>query len=156
VQDDPTLDEKCGTHVHISIAPTSWEKALGILGGPGPLKRLALAVLYFERCVDALMPPSRLNNRYCRSNYASFHDREVLPYPPNFPGIPNGKEDLDHARDMLEEATSALHVQFPGRTRRPAELRRKLHCCGPSRANLDSDGTSFLSPIVWVLLNSDR
>jgi hypothetical protein len=84
------------------------------------------------------MPPGRLNNRYCRSNYASFHDREVLPYPPNFPGIPDGKEELDHARDMLEEATSALHVQF-------------IMCAMPrtySAANGTASQASLLRPIA--------
>ena len=51
----------CGTHVHIS-AESSWLIA-GIT-----LKSVAKAVVYFERCVDSLMPEDRRNNRYCGSN----------------------------------------------------------------------------------------
>ncbi|ETN40266.1 uncharacterized protein HMPREF1541_04542 [Cyphellophora europaea CBS 101466] len=58
------VDEKlCGTHVHVS--PLS---AHGWFDHFEALKRVAKAVIYFERCVDSLMPLNRLKVHYCRSN----------------------------------------------------------------------------------------
>ena len=53
----------CGTHVHVSMVPGP-----KIAGTFDKVKRIAKAVVYFERCVDSLMPADRLQNRFCRSN----------------------------------------------------------------------------------------
>lgn len=74
--------EACGTHVYVSFNRR---------GGWGlkRLKSLAKAVVYFERCIDSLMPPHHLRNIHCRSNR----------YNPNF-------RDVDEMKDifrMIEE-----------------------------------------------------
>lgn len=65
LQDDFEVIESdsCGTHVHVSIAQRpGWDGALHAL------KRVAKAILYFERSIDSLMPAHRLRNKFCRSN----------------------------------------------------------------------------------------
>lgn len=56
-------DDSCGTHVHVSpFLNQSWfDQAEG-------LKRIAKAIIYFERCVDSLVPEHRRNNIFCQSN----------------------------------------------------------------------------------------
>jgi hypothetical protein len=64
----------CGTHVHVSPmvipGPSDPFRDRGFFsrGAMASLKKIAKAVVYFERCVDSLMPPHRLNCKYCRSN----------------------------------------------------------------------------------------
>ena len=52
----------CGTHLHVSV-PMGWSQ------GMMALKPVAKAAIYFEQCVDALMPSDRvINNDWCQSN----------------------------------------------------------------------------------------
>ena len=53
--------ESCGTHVHVSVFDRKRHSR-------EHFKLLAKAVVYFERCVDSLMPPCRRHNKFCRSN----------------------------------------------------------------------------------------
>ena len=53
----------CGTHIHIS--PMTEHGWFDDLEG---LKRVAQAVVYFERCIDSIMPKDRLKNGFCKSN----------------------------------------------------------------------------------------
>ena len=56
--------DSCGTHVHVSLL-----REEGWKGRFDRLKRIAKAVVYFERCIDSLMPAHRVEkNVYCRSN----------------------------------------------------------------------------------------
>ncbi|KPM39424.1 hypothetical protein AK830_g7163 [Neonectria ditissima] len=53
--------DRCGTHVHVSCKrKNGW----GLKG----LQRVAKAVVYYERCIDSLMPEHRLRNRFCKNN----------------------------------------------------------------------------------------
>lgn len=53
--------ETCGTHVHVSLPSL---RALTKMR----MRRVCKAVVYFERCIDSIMPPHRRNNKYCMSN----------------------------------------------------------------------------------------
>lgn len=58
--------ESCGTHVHVSVfGPVSGRSDVRSFGY---YRLLAKAVVYFERCVDSLMPLHRRRNKFCRSN----------------------------------------------------------------------------------------
>jgi hypothetical protein len=121
-------DDLCGTHVHISLEPTPWSEALGKPAEPaksgesgepgksrkpgefGPLKRLAIAILFWERCIDVLMPPSHLNNEYCKSNYASFYDAEVVPSVRK-QGLPGWTSELYYAYEKIDEATTVGGIE---------------------------------------------
>lgn len=51
---------QCSTHVHMSPAEGQWTL--------DQVKRIAKAVLYFERSIDSLLPPERRANIWCQSN----------------------------------------------------------------------------------------
>lgn len=53
--------EHCSTHVNISLKKGAGWKLRRV-------KHLVKAILYFERCIDSLMPAHRLQNRWCKSN----------------------------------------------------------------------------------------
>jgi Putative amidoligase enzyme len=55
-----TANPKCGTHVHISLAP-NYELR--------DIRRIAASVLYFEPAFEALVPKARRRNRYVKSNW---------------------------------------------------------------------------------------
>jgi hypothetical protein len=54
---------QCSTQVHISPAKKDWTL--------DQLKAIAKAIIYFERCVDALMPKERVDKTYYCSNHIS-------------------------------------------------------------------------------------
>lgn len=58
--------DSCGTHVHISLLDQNSQ------AGQRPafpyLKRIAQALVHFERCIDSLMHAERRQNKFCRSN----------------------------------------------------------------------------------------
>jgi hypothetical protein len=51
---------QCSTHVHISPSQGSWTLA--------QVKRVAKAVLYYERSIDTLLPQARRQNIWAQSN----------------------------------------------------------------------------------------
>lgn len=51
----------CGTHIHVSLAS---RRGFDLQR----MKRLGKAVVYFERCIDSIMPDHRRRSKYCRSN----------------------------------------------------------------------------------------
>lgn len=55
-----TTSNQCSTHIHTSPADGAWKN--------GELRNVAKAVVYFERAIDALMPPARRTNIWCQSN----------------------------------------------------------------------------------------
>lgn len=56
-----TPSESCSTHVHVSYRRKhGWSLKR--------LKLLAWTVIYFERCIDSIMPEHRRQNQFCRSN----------------------------------------------------------------------------------------
>lgn len=57
---DLTTDENCATHIHISLVPNYTFTEI---------KCIACSVIYFERAIEALMPPHRRGNRFAMSNY---------------------------------------------------------------------------------------
>lgn len=57
---DTSTDTQCSTHVHISPAQGQWTL--------DHIKRVAKAVLYFERSVDTIMPPERRYTEWAHSN----------------------------------------------------------------------------------------
>jgi hypothetical protein len=66
-------DESCSTQVHVSLATGAWADSLDLV------KRVARAAIYFERCIDALVPKKRLNLGQCRSNHASIYYQNLYP-----------------------------------------------------------------------------
>ncbi|KAF2745039.1 hypothetical protein M011DRAFT_460517 [Sporormia fimetaria CBS 119925] len=71
----------CSTHVHLSPKPSparpngTWELS--------DVQKIAKAVLYFERAVDAVMPARRWLNPYCQSNR---HNDAAAALPQKLPG----------------------------------------------------------------------
>ena len=59
---DVTLSDTCGTHIHLSTNVGWWSDFVD------RLREIAKAVVYFERCIDSIMPPHRLSNPFCKSN----------------------------------------------------------------------------------------
>lgn len=57
----------CGTHIHVSIFIPPKDRN-GANCTFDTLKGIAKAAVFFERCIDSLMPTYRLQNKYCRSN----------------------------------------------------------------------------------------
>jgi Putative amidoligase enzyme len=57
-----TGDERCGTHIHISLVPNF---------DLTELKRIACAIIQFEPAFEALMPSHRRGNAYATSNWLS-------------------------------------------------------------------------------------
>ena len=55
-----TATPKCGTHIHISLAPTYQVEEI---------RRIAISVLYFEPAFEALVPNDRRRNRYVKSHW---------------------------------------------------------------------------------------
>jgi hypothetical protein len=58
-------DIHASTHVHISPASRPWSEELD------NLKKVAYAIIHFERCTDALMPATRLADERWESNRTS-------------------------------------------------------------------------------------
>lgn len=58
------VNNSCGLHVHIGVRGMKVSR----------LRKIAAAFLNAEGAMDQLMPPARLNNRYCQSN-VRFHGR---------------------------------------------------------------------------------
>ena len=56
------VNRSCGLHVHIGVRGMKISR----------LRKIAAAFLNAEAAMDELMPPARLNNRYCQSN-GRFH-----------------------------------------------------------------------------------
>ncbi|KAF2649552.1 hypothetical protein K491DRAFT_582771, partial [Lophiostoma macrostomum CBS 122681] len=61
---DTCSTEQCSTHVHVSPSEAEWSLDL--------VKSAAKAVLYFEGCIDLVMPPDRRTNVWCKSNRWNF------------------------------------------------------------------------------------
>ncbi|KAI4166334.1 MAG: hypothetical protein LQ342_000224 [Letrouitia transgressa] len=58
--------ESCGTHVHVSVFGPITDRSE--VQPFNYYRLLAKAVVYFERCIDSLMPLHRRQNKFCRSN----------------------------------------------------------------------------------------
>jgi hypothetical protein len=54
--------DSCGTHVHLSTNIGWWSDFTD------RLKCICKCIVYFERCIDSIMPESRRANMYCKSN----------------------------------------------------------------------------------------
>lgn len=52
--------DTCATQIHVSPVSHDWVI--------GEVKKMAKAIVYYERCVDSLLPYKRRTNHYCRSN----------------------------------------------------------------------------------------
>lgn len=71
---ETSTNDDCSTHVHIS--PAGQDTAFTL----GQAKKIAKAVVYYERCVDSIMPDKRRVKLYCRSNrYTSAFDGKEMP-----------------------------------------------------------------------------
>ncbi len=99
---------RCGTHIHVSTSSH--------MTSPKPstaLRQLAKAIVYFERCVDSLMPRSRLGqNQYCKSNWWNSKLR-TLDMRQIFNMI-DGVQSLEALTDLLcfDEKTSGAARYF--------------------------------------------
>ncbi len=56
-----TTNRSCGTHVHIS-------PAVGLMWSIGDLKKIACAILHFEKAWNVIVPVARRYNKYAKSN----------------------------------------------------------------------------------------
>lgn len=91
--------DTCGTHVHVS-----WIRNNKLLQGDSLelLKYIAKAVIFFERCIDSLMPQHRVHNRFCKSNrynvklrsYTIWQIFEMIDEVEPNPGVPNEHKKL--------------------------------------------------------------
>ncbi|OIW27625.1 hypothetical protein CONLIGDRAFT_716074 [Coniochaeta ligniaria NRRL 30616] len=93
---DITTNKSCGFHVHLSPGDGSWDLE--------ELKRICLAILYFEPAVLALLPVSRQNhhsflgkNRFGNDN---FHELSI-----------ESPEDADYLMRNPEDRTSAWNFK---------------------------------------------
>lgn len=57
---DVQATTQCSTHVHVSPATGPWTL--------GQVQHVAMAAVYFERCIDAMVPETRRLNDWCKSN----------------------------------------------------------------------------------------
>lgn len=55
-----TTSQQCSTHIHVSPTNGAWTLSQA--------RRVAKAVIYFERSIDSLLPEHRRTNRWCQSN----------------------------------------------------------------------------------------
>ncbi|KAK8052119.1 hypothetical protein PG993_003504 [Apiospora rasikravindrae] len=63
--------ESCGTHVHVSPSPKyGWDDSYLV-----ELQRICRTAVYFERCIDALVPPRRRRSHWCKSHRHNLHFR---------------------------------------------------------------------------------
>lgn len=69
-----STNDECSTHVHISPSKSNWTL--------DQIKRMTKAILYFERCVDALMPEPQCQSVWAQSNRYNIslkhHDMSTL------------------------------------------------------------------------------
>lgn len=56
-----TTNRSCGTHVHIS-------PGVGLMWAIGDLKKIACAILHFEKAWNVIVPAARRRNKYAKSN----------------------------------------------------------------------------------------
>jgi len=56
-----TTNRSCGTHVHIS-------PGVGLMWSIGDLKKIACAILHFEKAWNVIVPVARRYNKYAKSN----------------------------------------------------------------------------------------
>jgi len=55
-------NDTCGTHVHISLSEsTSWSL--------GNLKRLSMAIIWFEPAIEVILPKQRRQNKWAKANH---------------------------------------------------------------------------------------
>lgn len=89
--------ETCGTHVHVSLPSL---RALTKMR----MRRVCKAVVYFERCIDSIMPPHRRNNIYCMSNR---YNKSLKRY--------QTMTDVFKAIDAMETYTDLANLLSPDR-----------------------------------------
>lgn len=94
-----TADEECSTHVHLSLT-----------GGYTltQLKRLAQAVVYFEPAVERIVPETRRNNEYARSNWI---DNRHLAYKKL------SRADSMRAIEACKSDADVIELMNPGQDR---------------------------------------
>ncbi|KAK4098766.1 hypothetical protein N658DRAFT_499002 [Parathielavia hyrcaniae] len=87
-----TTTHQCFTHVHVAPASGFWEL--------DQAKGLAQSALYFERCLDALVPPYRRKSVWAKSNRNNQY----------FLGLPMAKcFDLIHAQATFEGLSARMN-----------------------------------------------
>ncbi|KAI1078455.1 putative amidoligase enzyme-domain-containing protein [Whalleya microplaca] len=80
----------CSTQVHVSVARPD---------GQFPVEQarlIAMATVYFEKCIDALMPKYRRNSRYCQSN----RDNSLL----GSMSLPEIRKEIEEKEDIISLA----------------------------------------------------
>ncbi|KAL2192923.1 putative amidoligase enzyme-domain-containing protein [Corynascus similis CBS 632.67] len=141
--------KECSTHVHLSPANRLWTLR--------EAKGIAKAAVFFERCVDALMPGHRRINPYCMSNRwnPGYRDRSM---PQIFSDISKAEssenlgermcwcsKDSVHARQTLHE-DDFVHPHFRWNFTALTERTRTIEFRQPP-ASRDASQT-----VTWVLL----
>lgn len=85
--------EKCGTHVHVSFPSL---RAFTLMR----MRRVCKAVVYFELCIDSIMPLHRRGNSYCKSNRYNENLRRHQTMPEVFKAI-NSKTTHTQLADLV-------------------------------------------------------
>jgi hypothetical protein len=94
--------KECSTHIHLSPATGSWTLAES--------KGIAQAAVYFERCIDALLPGHRRINPYCMSNRHNPRYNH-LPLPLIFQDISQTESDEALAENMCWCSKDSMHAR---------------------------------------------
>jgi hypothetical protein len=96
--------KECSTHVHLSPAngrPWSLDESKGI----------AKAAIFFERCIDALMPGHRRINPYCMSNRWNARYNQ-LSIPRIFSDIAQAESDESLVDALCCCSKDSMHAQL--------------------------------------------
>ncbi|KAH6637185.1 putative amidoligase enzyme-domain-containing protein [Chaetomium tenue] len=93
---------ECSTHVHLSPSNGPWSL--------NEAKGVAKAAIFFERCIDALMPGHRRINPYCMSNRWNPEYNE-LSIPLVFDDISQADDKLDLGDRMCTCSKDSIHAQ---------------------------------------------
>ncbi|KAK3299547.1 putative amidoligase enzyme-domain-containing protein [Chaetomium fimeti] len=94
--------DECSTHIHLSPSNGPWSL--------NEAKGVAKAAIFFERCIDALMPGHRRINPYCMSNRWN-PEYSQLPTPLIFNDILQAESNLDLGDRMCMCSKDSIHAQ---------------------------------------------
>jgi len=112
---DIKASQTCGTHVHVSLPSLrgfNLER----------MQRVGKAVIYFERCIDSIMPAHRRNNQYCRSNRYNTTLRKYQAMTDIFKAIEATKTHNDLANLLSPDRFRRWNFRHMATEARPAKL----------------------------------
>lgn len=107
--------DTCGTHVHVSLPSLrgfNLER----------MQRVGKAVVYFERCIDSIVPAHRRQNAYCRSNRYNNTLRRFKSMPDVFKAIEGTKTHAELADLLSPDRYFRWNFRHMAKEARPAKL----------------------------------